>query len=205
MDGVEPEVSIVVDVMTPTRALTVILEGFRATFPTVPLRLHVEAMGAVAQLVLDGAASLGVCGPVPAKIEGLEEIPLCPVAMSPVAAPCHPLAAISGTITPAQMRDHLQLVLSDRSHLTKGQDFGVLAAQTWRLTDIGAKHALLLAGLGWGWMPETMVEDDLAAGRLVRLSSDMFKGGYRLRAIYRTDQHPGPAGRWLLDRLQRLD
>jgi len=201
LGGVEAEVSLAVDVMMPMRVLTSILEDFRAAFPSVPLRLHVEAMGALVQLVLDGAASLGVCGPVPAKIEGLEEIPLCYITTLPVAAPRHPLAAISGRIKPAQARDHVQLVLTDRSHLTKGQDFGVVASQTWRLADIGAKHSLLLAGLGWGWMPETMVHNDLAAGRLVRLSLDMFDG-YRLRALYRTDRHPGPAGRWLLDRLQ---
>jgi DNA-binding transcriptional LysR family regulator len=144
-------------------------------------------MGAVAQLVLDGAASLGVGGPVPEKIEGLEVI-----SMVPVAASCHPLAAIRERITPAQARDHVQLVLTDRSDLTKGQEFGVFASQTWRIADLGSKHAFLLAGLGWGCMPETIVDDDLAAGRLVRLSSlDMFPGMYRFRALYRTDKHPG--------------
>jgi DNA-binding transcriptional LysR family regulator len=206
IDEVEAEVSLVVDVMMPMRALTSILEDFRAAFPTVPLRLHVEAMGAVAQLVLDGAASLGVGGPVPAKIEGLEEIPLFLISMVPVAAPCHPLAAISERITPAQARDHVQLVLTDRSHLTKGQEFGVFASRTWHIADLRTKHAFLLAGLGWGWMPETMVDDDLAVGRLVRLSSlDMFPGMYRFRALYRTDKQPGRAGRWLLDRLQYRD
>ncbi len=202
LDGVEAEVSLVVDVMMPMHALTNILEDFRAVFPTVRLRLHVEALGAVVQLVQDGTASLGVGGPVPTKIEGLEEIPLCLLAMVPVAAPHHPLATISGRIMPAQARDHVQLVLTDRSRLTEGQDFGVVASRTWRLADIGAKHAMLLAGLGWGWMPEAMVDDDLAAGRLVRLTLDMFSA--RLRALYRTDRHPGPAGRWLLDRLQSV-
>ena len=41
--------------------------------------------------------------------------------------------------------------------------------RTWRLGDLGSKHALLLAGVGWGNMPEPMVHDDLASGRLKRL------------------------------------
>jgi hypothetical protein len=38
-----------------------------------------------------------------------------------------PLAAISERNTPAQARHHLQLVLTNWSHLTKGQEFGVFA------------------------------------------------------------------------------
>jgi hypothetical protein len=40
-----------------------------------------------------------------------------------------------------------------------------MGAKSWRLADLGAKHAQLLAGVGWGNMPEPIVRDDLAAGR----------------------------------------
>src|SRR3546814_4467829 len=54
-------------------------------------------------------------------------------------------------ILPAETaRRHVQLVLTDRSDLTKGRDVGVIGLESWRLGDLGAKHALLVAGLGWG-------------------------------------------------------
>ena len=91
-------------------------------------------------------------------------------------------------------RNHTQLVLTDRSSLTKGHDFGVMGARSWRLADLGSKHALLLAGVGWGNMPEPIVREDLAAGRLKRLDLPDATGGlYSLEAIYRTDRPPGPA------------
>jgi DNA-binding transcriptional LysR family regulator len=62
---------------------------------------------------------------------------------------------------PGAPRNHTQLVLTDPSSLTEGQDFGVVGTKSWRLADLGAKHALLLAGVGWGNMPEPMVRDDL--------------------------------------------
>ena len=70
----------------------------------------------------------------------------------------------------ALARDHVQLVLTDRSSLTEGRDFGVVSVKTWRLADLGAKHALLLAGMGWGNMPKPMVNDDMKRGRLVELA-----------------------------------
>jgi DNA-binding transcriptional LysR family regulator len=60
---------------------------------------------------------------------------------------------------------------------------------------------LLREGIGWGYMPEPMVREDIESGRLVRLHVPEYKDGFvRLHAIYRTDTPPGPAGSWLIDR-----
>jgi DNA-binding transcriptional LysR family regulator len=92
-------------------------------------------------------------------------------------------------------------VLTDRSPLTEGRDFGVQSDKTWRLGDLGAKHALLSAGVGWGNMPEPMIRDDLANGRLVALEIPDWQGAeYGLQAIYRTAVPPGPAASWLVER-----
>jgi DNA-binding transcriptional LysR family regulator len=201
--GLEAEVSLVVDVMLPTPVLASVLEAFRDAFPTVTLRLSVEALGAVAQLVLDGAADIGISGPLLWRLEMLEQRLVGRVALIPVAAPSHALARKIGPIAVADARAEVQLVLSDRSRLTEGLDLGVVALNTWRLADLGAKHALLLAGVGWGSMPEPMVCDDLAAGRLVRLALDHWSAGlYALQAIHRADTPPGPAARWLTDRFK---
>ncbi|HMH65277.1 MAG TPA: LysR substrate-binding domain-containing protein, partial [Rhizomicrobium sp.] len=89
--------------------------------------------------------------------------------------------------------------------LTKGREFGVLSPSTWRLADLFAKHAFLLNGLGWGGMPVHAVQDDLSSGRLVELSiEDIPAGGLVLpmSAVYPTSAPPGPAGRWLIERLK---
>ena len=202
--GLEPELAVVVDVMLPTANLVGSLVAFRAAFPTVTLRLSVEALGAVARLVLDGTCTVGVCGPLARTTAGLEHRPLGGVRILPVASPDHPLSQVRGPIPRAALRDHVQLVLTDRSDLTRGQDFGVLSPETWRLGDLGAKHALLLGGLGWGSMPEAMVAGDVARGGLVVL--DIEGSGpveYGIFGVHRADAPPGPAGVWLVDHLAR--
>lgn len=199
LEGLEPEVSLVVDVMLPTTRLVDALQAFQAEFPSVPLRLHVEGLGAVAQLVLDGTAMVGISGPLPVA-PSLERIGIGGVRLVAVAAPSHPLASRHGHAANAA-RDHIQLVLTDRSPLTQGRDFGVFARTTWRLADLGAKHALLLAGVGWGSMPDPVVRGDIEAGRLVELDLvDWRDTVYALNAIHRGDTPPGPATRWLIDR-----
>jgi DNA-binding transcriptional LysR family regulator len=202
IEGLEAEVTLVVDVMLPTARLVDAMRGFEAAFPTVALRLHVEALGAVTHLVHSGVAGIGISGPLDVDAPGIERIQAGGVDLIPVAAPNHPLAA-SRRIAPGAARKHVQLVLSDRSELTKGRDFGVIGLKSWRLADLGAKHALLLAGLGWGNMPEPMVRDDLKAGRLQRLALPEWSTAfYALHAIHRTDTPPGPAAGWMIQRFR---
>lgn len=200
--GLEAEVAIAVDVMLPTGRLVQALSEFRDGFPTVNLRLYVEALGSVARLVIDRTCSVGVSGPMVPGLDDLDHRPMGCVVMVAVAAPGHPLARDGGPVTLPQVRNHVQLVLTDRSDLTRGQDFAVLSPQTWRLADLGAKHALLLAGLGWGNMPEPMVRGDLAFGRLVALDiENRPRHRFALFGVNRTDRPPGPAARWLMERL----
>jgi DNA-binding transcriptional LysR family regulator len=197
-EGLEAEVALAVDVMLPTARLVDALTAFRDAFPTVTLRLHVEALGGVTQRVAGGKAVIGINNPMHDAIAGLETVPAGAVAMLPVAAPGHPLARKDHR---EKASDHIQLVLTDRSPLTEGKDFAVLGNSTWRLADLSTKHALLLAGLGWGNMPEFMVRDDIAAGRLAVLRlRESATGPYALQAVWRRASPPGPAGRWLVAR-----
>ena len=197
MEGLEAEVSLAVDVMLPTARLVAALTAFQAEYPTVGLRLHVEALGAVPQLLAEGRVRLAVAGPLSSELPDAEMTSLPGVMMIPVAAPGHPLTAPG--LPAGAARDHLQLVLTDRSPLTKGRDFGVLGERSWRLADLGAKHALLRAGAGWGNMPEPMVAEDLAAGRLVRLALPDWPGTlYPLTLLHRRASPPGPAARRLM-------
>lgn len=203
LQGLEAEVHLVLDVMMPTARIVDALRAFQEAFPTVTLRLHVEGLGAVTQMVLDRRATLGVAGPLDVVNGGdqLDYIAVGETLLIPVAAPGHPLA--QGPNPPGAGRGHTQLVLTDRSRLTDGRDFAVASAHTWRLGDLGAKHILLKEGLGWGNMPEPMVREDLAAGRLKRLEmAELTQAHYTLHAIHRGDTPPGPATAFLIERFR---
>ncbi|WP_050466650.1 LysR family transcriptional regulator [Herbaspirillum chlorophenolicum] len=206
-EGLEPELSVAVDVMYPMASLTDAVGAFRQAFPTTPLRMYVEALGAVVQPVLDGACRIGVIGSMPVVPDGLDAEKLPEVPMITVVAPAHPLAQTQGILRSKELEQHVQLVLTDRTTLTAGSNFGVFSPLIWRLADLGAKHAFLKAGFGWGHMPLAMVEPDLEAGRLVRIHLEIHHPttpGIAMYAVYRKDAPPGPAGRWFIDRLQQF-
>jgi DNA-binding transcriptional LysR family regulator len=204
LDGLEAEVNLAVDVMLPAERLGKVLRAFAREFPTVQLRLHAEALGAIVAMVLDRGAVIGLSGPLSAGVEGIESMAAGLVPMVPVAAPDHPLGRMEA-IAPGAGRDYTQLVLTDRSRFTEGRDFSVSSPKTWRLADLGAKHALLREGIGWGNMPLPMIEADLVAGTLVRLAMPDHPGGtYRFAGIWRRDTPPGPAASWLIEQFVAL-
>ncbi|MCY1672023.1 LysR family transcriptional regulator [Novosphingobium sp. SL115] len=203
--GLEAELGLAIDVMFPTPLVAAVLREFQQLYPTVQLRLHVEALGGIAALVVDGEAELGIGGPELVAMPDLEREAIGQVDLIPVAAPDHPLARME-IIPPGEARKHRQLVLTDRSKLTQGRDFSVFSASTWRLGDLGARHALMREGIGWGNMPRHLVKDDLASRRLVHLAIPEWPGmAYRFHALWRRDCPIGPARAWLLDAFrQRL-
>ncbi len=197
-EGLEPELSVAVDVMFPMDALTRAAAHSGSAFPHTPLRLYVEVLGGVIQPVLDGTCRIGVVGSLPELPDDVVAEPLLSVPFVTVAAPTHAMAGLRGTVPVKTAAKHVQLVLTDRTLLTAGRDFAVQSPLTWRLADLGAKHAFLRAGLGWGHM-------DLAAGRLKRLriaDADPRYAQMPMRAVWRKDSPPGPAGRAFMAQLR---
>jgi DNA-binding transcriptional LysR family regulator len=203
--GIEPELTVVIEVMFPIDALARAAQDFRQNFSGTPLRLYVEVLGAAVEPVLDGRASFSIIGFLPELPPGLVTEYLTTVRFMMVAAASHPLAAWQGVIPKEELGRHVQLVLTDRSKLTAGREFGVMSASTWRLADLFAKHSFLLNGLGWGGMPRHAIEADLQAGRLVELKIEGVPAGgltLPMQAVYRAADPPGPAGRWMIERLK---
>jgi DNA-binding transcriptional LysR family regulator len=204
-EGLEPELSVAMDVMYPMEALTRAAVHSRKTYPHTPLRLYVEALGGVIKPVLDRNCSIGVIGSLPVAPDELQSEPLLSVLFVTVASPSHPLAKSRGVVSASAIAKHVQLVLSDRTALSQGRDFGVLSPLTWRLADLGAKHAFLKAGLGWGHMPMHMVKADLDGGALVKIRVEGTPRDMSLpmRVVFRKDAPPGPAARAFIVQLKR--
>ncbi len=203
--GREAVVSLCVDAVFPTAALVAMCRAFAGAFPDVELRIDVQTMSVVTQRVLDGAATVGVASAI-AQEPARERRALAAIRMIPVVAAGHPLAAERGRIASATLREHVQIVLSERSDAGL-PDQGVLSPRTWRVQDLSTKHAMLRAGLGWGNLPAHVARRELKQGTLVRLRPEAWADDehtIHLAAVYRRDATLGPAHRWVLDQLRTL-
>jgi DNA-binding transcriptional LysR family regulator len=205
--GLEPELSVAVDVVFPLAPFTAAVAAFQKEFPATLLRFDVES-SAVIEPVLDGHCAVGVMASLRVAPPQLTGERLLAIRTPMVVSPRHPLAAHGVPIPTAVLAEHIQLVHADPSDLSRPGGFGLLSPKVWRLSHLGAKHEFLRAGLGFGLMPLHMIEADLASGELVQIMGESGPPeGYviAMSAVYRTDNPPGPAGRWFIDRLKQED
>ncbi len=204
-EGLEHELVLTIDSLFPIASLAETLRAFSSEFPTVHVRLNIEAMGAVQSDVMDGKSTLGIIGSLLQLPPGLIGDALPPVIRLPVAAGDHPLAqgSISNRLPHRLLLDHVQILQSDRSDLTQGRDFTTYTGRTWRVSDLATKQALLKAGLGWGYMPEHAVAADINDGVLSRLWIEGLRdqNAVPLVVVRRRDRLLGPAAQWMLSRL----
>ncbi|MGM4980789.1 MULTISPECIES: LysR family transcriptional regulator [Rhizobium] len=198
--GLEAEVAVAISVMVPTNATVDVLREFRDRFPSVSLRLDAGELGTMMELVASGKSTIGIGGAVIKQDDSMVIERLGHSFMMPVASPSHPLAQIRRPLTLADVREEVQLVVTDASNLTKGRDFNVLSYKIWHLSDIATKHQLIRGGLGWGGLPASLIYEDLQKGRLVHLDLDAYEQGeYPIYAVRKLSNPPGPAAAWMIE------
>ena len=204
--GLEPELALAIDPLVPSAPLIESLRALRDTYPDLPVSFSTEGLGGAERRLRQGAAALAICLLLPVPPDDIVALPLLRVKLAPVAAPDHPLARLDRPITRADLEPHVQLVLSDPIDTT-GPAYGLASARLWRFVDLQRRLDMLLAGFGWCRMPEHLIVQPLAEGRLVRLeiADDGAREDLTIYAAHMRDRPLGPAGRWLLDDLkQRL-
>ena len=204
--GIEPELRVVVDVAYPQERLLALCTAFRDRFPMTMLRLELGLLGDAVDAVLRGDADLGACNLVGASPAELALTYLGSVHIVPVCAAAHPLATLPAPQRSAVLAQHTQIVHSERSG-PRTADQGVIAARTWRVTDLGAKAELIRRGVGWGSLPDSFAAPYLARGELVRLLPERWpSAGHEvwIHAAVRKEHTLGAAGQWFRDAL-RLD
>ena len=115
--GLEPELSVAVDVMFPNSAFIAGVAGFQNEFPATLLRFDIES-SAVIEPVLDGRCAIGIVGSWALAPPQLTREPVLTVSVHTVVAAQHALAAQRGQIPITVLAEHIQLTHVDPSYIS---------------------------------------------------------------------------------------
>jgi DNA-binding transcriptional LysR family regulator len=141
--GLEPELSLAVDVLFPDAAFTAVA-AFQKEFPATRLRFDIES-SAVIEPVLDGRCAIGVVGSWALVPPQLTREQLLPVRGLTVVSAQHPLAAHRGQIPLTVLAEHTKITHTDPSDVSSGYERGTKSPRVWRLSHLSAKLAFLRA------------------------------------------------------------
>jgi len=174
--GEEPEFKVVIGDLTPVPETINLLQREMAAFPATRLRLAFETLAGPWERLLDGEADLIFHHLEPGEMR-FEAIPLRTVRLIPVSAPGL-FPADPQELRPEHLQRAPQCIVRDTATLWKGRDyFLVPGAPSVSVGDQLTKREVILQGVGWGHMPDFLIKDDLATGRLVSLQGPVLRGG----------------------------
>ena len=165
--GVEAKLIVVFSVIFPTSILQNILKAFKERFPQTQMEISFESFDVPIRKLLDGDADIIVASDYREKGD-LDKEFFTTVEFVPVASHCHPATQLGfderllGSLT--------ELVVGERALTADSTASGIIEnPNTWHLMDYELKKQLILASLGWGFMPSSLIAEELESGTLVKI------------------------------------
>jgi DNA-binding transcriptional LysR family regulator len=181
--GWETQLAVAVDDVISRRTLFELCEAFYALDPQgkaaagtlgnggpgTRLKLRTEVLTGTWEALVSGQADLAVGVGIHSPPPGVALEPLGELEFVFAVSPQHPLAAATEPISDVELLRWRAVAVADSAHHMSPLTVNLLPGQdVLTVSSMAAKIEALLRGLGCGYVPEPMVREHLAAGRLLR-------------------------------------
>ncbi|MCA9647294.1 MAG: LysR family transcriptional regulator [Myxococcales bacterium] len=176
-DAWEPSLTIVVDGALDLKPILAAMKGLVQRGLPTRVDLHVEYLSGVRERFNDQRGDLMFVLDFAGDARHVAR-PLAPLCMRLVVSPTHPLAPVhprskkQAKRTRAELAQHVELMVEDSGTVTNASALGRLSLgspHVLRLGDFHAKLEALVSGIGFGWMPQHLIEDALEQKQLLLL------------------------------------
>ena len=187
--GLESELWIEVDSFFPTELMTAALREFRSFDSHIRLQIRESLMCRQVEAERGRNADIVIGPRVPASdlSDALLSVPLCAVAVAD-----HPLHALDGPCSLAQLASHMQIAVCEGGTLNPADRGWMNSRSRWVASSLRQAIELVRDGLGYAWLPMHMVTDEIECGQLKPLR--LHAGEIRAAQIYVTHAKPGASG-----------
>lgn len=166
--GYEAELKLVHDSLLPASALVDDIRAFEALECGTRLRISTEVMTGSWEALREGRADLILAVGDPPSGFAQQTKRLRDIEFVFCVAPQHPLAHLRHPLTRDDLLAHTAIVVADSARLLPARNIGLLSGKS-RITvsNIEAKIALQIAGLGYGFLPRCRIDAALTKRELV--------------------------------------
>lgn len=189
----EAEVFIAVTATYPIESLLHVVRDATIAFPATHIRLSTEIMGGSIERLLSNDADIIIATMDGVPVNEVEAIRFSDVMIIPVAHRDLEPAENREMKTISEMQSYTQIVVADsgRGALSQSRDL-LPGGLRWTVSDFATKKAILLAGMGWGGLPEHLIQEELRSGELVALNVEGYAPRYsQLYKIRKRDRAVG--------------
>ncbi|MBB3169058.1 LysR substrate-binding domain-containing protein [Simiduia aestuariiviva] len=202
--GWEPRLRLVVESILPMAPLWPAIARFAELQPNVEIDVREEALSGSWEALADQRADLliGVSEHPPTDLK-VQQSPLGSLAFRLVCAPTHPLVnRRRKSLAQSDLACHAQIVLRDSARRLAPRSVGLYEVRRQILVDhYYAKEQAIVAGLGFGFLPQGRVQALIEQGALVAL--DAIKPSYQVPLYLAWDEaRSGRGVQWFCEVIQ---
>ena len=182
----QPEIRIAVDILFPTWLLLECLAEFARERPETRIEVYETVLAGTDEMLAQGAVDLAIAS----RAAGGAGTPLMAVRGIPVAHPDHALHRLGRPVTDRDLRHHRRILIRDTSTQRQREVEGV--ELRWTVSNKATSIRALAMGLGFAYLPEDWIAQELASGALEPLP--MASGAERSGELYLALGDPEFAG-----------
>ena len=166
--GWEPELRVVFDGIYPAEPLVSGVAAVAAAGASTRVAVTSAFLSGVEEEFVRSDATV-MLTLLPVQTPGLTRLKLPPLRALLVAHRDHPLASAAGPLAAADLSPHVLLTVRGSDPRLSLSTAGVDVPRAVHLGDFTAKKAAILAGLGYGWLPEHLIRAELRKGLVRRV------------------------------------
>lgn len=163
--GSEPYLKVVFDGLLEVAPILAAARAIGGDSPNTRISLFSEFLGDV-EARFDKEQADVMISVVPPLGRFETEVKLSPLPSMLVAHRDHPLVRRKGKIELRELESHTFLTVRGSDERLRLSTSALEKAAVFRLSDFHAKKVALLTGMGYGWMPEYLIEGELKKHRL---------------------------------------
>lgn len=193
--GHEPIIRLAVSALWPLPSLVSALKEFTSRFPQTEIKIIHDILSNDEQLLEDRADI--ALGHIYNDSSLLTTKPLFTISMIASCAANHPLAKLRGKATDEILGKYPQVIMSTTLKSSKRSGGIVNPDNVISVQDYLTKKAFLVGGLGWGLMPEHVIEEEIKEKTLVTLPQKRYVSTAHIAR--HSQRELGPCGKFIWD------
>lgn len=203
--GVEPELNVAISAVCPLPSILNVIKRLTTKYSKTQINLSIETMGRTLERLRLEEVDMAIT-PLDESDPSLESIHLYDVKMLVVAAPeFEPMTLEICTLE--MLKQYTQVTVKNSSYYDLHRSDNLLRdGRCWIINDLLNKKEIILAGLGWGQLPQHMVARELQDGRLSTLCvNGISTRDQRICAVRKKQLTSGPVAQEMWNTIHHIE
>lgn len=171
----EAELRLAVSITFPLLSALDALKEIGRAYPATRIHVATEAMGGPIARLMEEKADIAIASLDGVELDQVDTKPVAEITLQTLASPEFAAKIGTGILPQTAMRGHAQIIVTGTGGIKYDQSRDLLdGGKKWTVSDFAAKKDVILAGLGWGGIPDHLTIEERKEGRLVPLTIEGF-------------------------------